>query len=253
MIKSSTASSDTYLDEYKKPFVEKWDELIDWEKRAESEDGFFQKILREHECTSVLDAAAGTGFHSIMLAKDGFNVTAADGAENMLTKTKENAREWKVDLDTVRVDWRWLTESVPAESFDSVLCLGNAFTHLYDAEARRRTLREFYNVLDDGGLCIIDQRNYDAILKEGYSSKHQYYYCGETVDVYPESISEEMVRFRYAFADGSVHHLSLYPVLQDELTEGLLEAGFKKVWRYGDFEAEYDKFEPDFIVQVALK
>lgn len=108
-------------------------------------------------------------------------------------------------------------------------------------------------MLDKGGLCIIDQRNYDAILDEGYSSKHQYYYCGETVEVYPESISEEMVRFRYAFEDGSVHHLSLYPVLQDELTQGLKDAGFSKVWRFGDFKSEYDHYEPDFIVQVAQK
>lgn len=241
------------MKEYKKPFVEKWDELIDWKKRAESEDGFFQEVLRKHGCRKVLDVATGTGYHSVTLAQEGFDVTAADGAENMLAKAQENARRYGVKLKTVHADWRWLTESVPEESFDALICLGNAFTHVFDDHERRKTIREFYKALKPGGLAIIDQRNYDAILLEGYSSKHRYYYCGDSVDVYPESVSEDVIRFRYAFSDGSVYHLSLYPVLQDELTEKLKDAGFRTVQRYGDFRADYDRLEPDFIVQVAQK
>ena len=34
-----------YREEYCLEFVRRWDELIDWEKRYESENGFFRQIL----------------------------------------------------------------------------------------------------------------------------------------------------------------------------------------------------------------
>ena len=45
--------TDHYKQEYVESFVDKWDELIDWEARAESEGGFFIQALK---------AAASTGF-----------------------------------------------------------------------------------------------------------------------------------------------------------------------------------------------
>ena len=56
-----------YTEEYVPSFVEKWDSLIDWEKRAESEGNFFIDLLRKRGVKSVLDVATGTGFHSVRL------------------------------------------------------------------------------------------------------------------------------------------------------------------------------------------
>lgn len=36
-----------YTEEYVPSFVEKWDSLIDWEKRADSEGNFFIDLLRK--------------------------------------------------------------------------------------------------------------------------------------------------------------------------------------------------------------
>ena len=57
--------TDHYQHEYVHDFVERWDELIDWEGRAKSEGSFFVDILKKYGCESVIDAAAGTGFHSV--------------------------------------------------------------------------------------------------------------------------------------------------------------------------------------------
>ena len=43
------------------------------------------------------------------------------------------------------------------------------------------------------------------------------------------------------------------PIRQDYLTRLLLGAGFRSVERYGDFEAGYDLYDPDFVIQVARK
>jgi hypothetical protein len=114
-------------------------------------------------------------------------------------------------------------------------------------------LREIYTLLNDDGVAIIDQRNYDSILDLGFSSKHRYYYTGETVEVTPEYVTEEAVKFLYKYEDGSVHHLTLFPMRQEHLTSLLHQAGFAAVDRYGDFAESYDCYEPDFIVQVAKK
>ncbi len=244
--------SDTFKDEYKMSFVEKWDELIGWEGRAAGENGFFEKVLRNAGCERVLDAATGTGFHAVQFAKAGFDVVAADGADTMLAKTEENMREHGVEFPVVNADWRTLAEDVDG-TFDALVCLGNAYSHLYDEDDRTRTLEQFHAVLNPGGLAIVDQRNYDSILAEGYSTKHRFYYTGHGVTAEPEEIAEDHCRFRYTFPDGEVHHLTLYPVLAENLTERLRTAGFSEVERYGDFEADYDPADADFIVQVATK
>ena len=77
-------NTEHYQKEYVRGFVEKWDELIDWEARAQSEGRFFVDILAGRGKKSVLDVATGTGFHSVQLLKNGFDVTSADGAAEML-------------------------------------------------------------------------------------------------------------------------------------------------------------------------
>ena len=72
--------TDHYVKEYVGGFVEKWDALIDWEARAKSEGQFFIDILRSRGKHTVLDVAAGTGFHSVQLQKAGFDVTSVDGS-----------------------------------------------------------------------------------------------------------------------------------------------------------------------------
>ena len=188
------------------------------------------------------------------LNMNGFECTGSDGSENMITKAKENAERF--GQDDVRLEvaqWTTLSETFTDEKFDAIVCLGNAFTHLFNDDERRQAMNEIYGLLNPGGLAIIDHRNYDSILDNGFSSKHESYYLGDTVDIRPETVSEDGVRFRYAYADGSVHHLTLCPIRQEYVTSLLTETGFQQVERYGDFESAYDLYDPDFIVQVATR
>lgn len=246
--------SNLFIKEYTSEFVGRWDELIDWEKRGESEGGFFERILKEKGAATVLDIASGTGYHTVTLGLNGFDVTGSDGSANMISKAKENAERF--GLDDVRLEeaeWTSLSETFTDDKFDAIVCLGNAFTHLFDDTERRTAMTEIYDLLNPGGVAIIDHRNYDSILDNGFSSKHESYYLGDTVDIRPETVSENGVLFRYSYSDGSVHHLTLCPIRQDYVTSLFTETGFQNVERYGDFESEYDLYDPDFIVQVATK
>jgi len=241
-----------YKKEYARSFVEKWDTLIDWDKRARGEGAFFIKTLEERGVTRILDVATGTGFHSVQLLKHGFDVTSVDGSPEMLGQAFQNAKDHGFVLKTVCSDWRWLGKDV-AGLYDAVICLGNSFTHIFDEADRRKVLAEFYSVLAHDGVLILDQRNYDAILDRGYSSRHQYYYCGSDVVVEPVEMDGQCVRFEYRFADGDTHHLNLFPLRKDYTRRLLTEAGFTDVTTYGDFQETYRETEPDFFIHLAEK
>ncbi len=244
--------SDTYTSEYIRGFVEKWDELIDWDQRAESEGRFFIDVLEARGKHTVLDVATGTGFHSVQLVKAGFDVYSADGSAEMLAKAFANGVEHGVVLKTIHADWRWLNKDVHGK-FDAIICLGNSFTHLFEEADRRRALAEFYAALKHDGILILDQRNYDAILDDGFSSKHKYYYCGDQVSAEPVHVDEGLARFEYRFPDGSVHNLNMFPLRKKYVRSLLKEAGFQRIHSYGDFQEEGEERNPDFFVHVAEK
>ncbi|RDI50606.1 glycine/sarcosine N-methyltransferase [Nocardia mexicana] len=245
--------TDHYTDEYVKGFVEKWDELIDWKKRYASEGRFFIDLLKSRGVRSVLDVATGTGFHSVRLIEEGFDTVSVDGSPEMLVKAFENGRTYGGHvLRVVHADWRWLNRDVHGE-FDAVICLGNSFTHLFSERDRRKALAEFYAVLKHDGILILDQRNYDTILDNGFTSKHTYYYCGDSVTAEPEYVDEGLARFRYSFPDESQYHLNMYPLRKDYTRRLLREVGFQQVETYGDFQDTFAAEEPDFLVHVAEK
>jgi hypothetical protein len=69
-----TETHDTghYTEEYVWGFVDKWDELIDWDQRAKGEGDFFIQQLKERGARNVLDVATDTGFHSVRLLPSRF-------------------------------------------------------------------------------------------------------------------------------------------------------------------------------------
>lgn len=246
-------TTDHYVAEYVKSFVEKWDELIDWRKRYESEGGFFIDQLKQRGVRKVLDVATGTGFHSVRLIEEGFDVVSADGSPEMLAKAFNNGLDYGGHiLRVVHADWRWLNRDVHGE-YDAIVCLGNSFTHLFSERDRRKALAEFYAMLKHDGVLIIDQRNYDAILDDGFSSKHTYYYCGDDVSAEPEHVDEGLCRFKYTFSDGSIYHLNMFPLRKDYLRRLMREVGFQRVETYGDFQETYAADDPDFFIHIAEK
>lgn len=244
--------TDHYNKEYVRGFVDKWDELIDWDARARSEGQFFIDILRARKKHTVLDVATGTGFHSVQLLKAGFKVTSIDGSSEMLVKAFNNARERGLILKTAHADWRWLNKDIMGKC-DAIICLGNSFTHIFNENDRRRALAEFYAALKHDGILILDQRNYDAILDHGFQSKHKYYYCGDKVTAEPEHVDDTLARFKYDFPDGSTYHLNMFPLRKSYVRRLMHEVGFQAVKTYGDFQETYEESEPDFFVHVAEK
>ena len=245
-------ATDLYRREFVMGFVEKWDELIDWDARANSEGQFFIEILGSHGKKSVLDAATGTGFHSVRLLEAGFDVVSVDGSAAMLAKAFENGRRRGLIVKTVQADWRELNRRIHGK-YDAIICLGNSFTHLHGEQDRRKALAEFYAALRHDGILILDQRNYDAMLDHGFASTHRYYYCGDRVTAEPEYLDDGLARFKYTFPDACEYTLNMFPLRKNYVRRLIREAGFELVRTYGDFQETYHESEAEFFIHVAEK
>lgn len=245
--------TDKYQEEYVHRFVEKWDELIDWTARAKGEGDFFIKELEKRNKHKVLDVAAGTGYHSIKLMEQGYDVWSADGSPVMLAKAFENGRRQGHILRTIQADWRWLNRDVHGK-FDAIICLGNSFTHLHSEHDRRKALAEYYSALKHDGILIIDHRNYDGILdQKEFDNKHTYYYAGDQVSARPEHVDDGLARFRYEFKNGEVYYLNMFPLREQYMKRLLGEVGFQTINTYGDFQETHQTENPDFYIHIAEK
>ncbi|MGJ3263019.1 MAG: class I SAM-dependent methyltransferase [Salinarimonas sp.] len=246
------AAPESFADQYVPRFVDKWDDLIDWDRRKAAEAGFFVERLRAAGARRVLDVAAGTGFHSVALIEAGFEVVAVDGSAAMLEQARANAVRRGHALEAIHADWRSLAETVH-DTFDAVVCLGSSFPHLFAEADRRNVLQEFSGRLAPGGLLMLDHRNFDAIRAHRYKSSGNYYYCGTGAKVSVDHVDESLCRFRYDFADRETYTLEVYPVLKDEMRALLADAGFVEVETVGDFKAVFDIFSTDFVIHVARR
>lgn len=158
-----------YAQQYSADFVARWDELIDWDKRAAGEGSFFTDQLLAAGACRVLDASTGTGFHAVQLRRAGFDVVACDGSPSMFERAKVNFARRSLDIPLLCLDWHRLDPRLLG-TFDAVVCLGSSLCHLFEQDERVEVLKRFRSVLKPGGLLLIDQRNFQAILSGHFSS-----------------------------------------------------------------------------------
>jgi glycine/sarcosine N-methyltransferase len=236
-----------YARQYCEDFVSRWDELIDWDQRAAGEGRFFSEQLLYAGACRVFDTSTGSGFHAVQLKQAGFEVTACDGSQTMVERAKSNFASRGLDIPIHHLDWRALDPQILG-TFDALLCLGSSFCHVFDSDDRIDILRGFRRMLRPGGLLLIDQRNFQAILAGRFSSSGRYYYCGKTARVTIGELDESLCEFVYTFADGASHRLRVFPIRPQQLRNELAQAGFTVKQSFGDFKCVYDAMETDFII-----
>ena len=218
-------------------------------------------ILKENNVKSVLDTSGGTGYPSIELAQMGWDISYADCNIEMHDFFKDKAKKAKVNIPTYLVKWQELDSKIE-KKYDALLCRGNSFTYIdgygietYEPtrviENMKKALRQFYNRLNKNGVLYIDLLHEDKIRKndeiehetigENYSQSYKINYDEETnVRTNIETI--------VLFEDNSVRKITLYsyPILEKELREMLLEAGFSSIEK---IQEEYSTVTNSFLAR----
>jgi SAM-dependent methyltransferase len=141
-----------------------YDRFVDWPARLALEIPFLERELRSAGARSVLDSACGTGMHAIALAACGFTVTGADFSAGMVARARENAAAAGAGVRFEPAGFGEMAEVFGAGSFDALLCLGNSLPHARTPALLDAALRDFASCLQPGGLLVLQNRNFDAIL-----------------------------------------------------------------------------------------
>lgn len=142
-----------------------YDLFVNWERRLANELPFLREVLSRASARRVLDAACGTGMHAVALAREGYEVVCAEPSEGMLHRVAENAKKCGVEVGQVKAGFGELRKRAPGP-FDAVLCLGNSLPHALTHKDLVDALADFRAVLHQGGIVIIQNRNYDKVLRE---------------------------------------------------------------------------------------
>jgi len=276
-----------------------YDCFVNWENRLAYEMPFIERTLREADARRVLDVACGTGMHAIELAQRGYEVVGADLSAPMIERARENAATLRQAQDEAQdsaagakvrfvvagfgelAEKLALSKACPEQSrrveepalssvegvsaqFDAVLCLGNSLPHALSAGDLSDALADFAAVLRPGGLLLIQNRNFDAVLAhrerfmgpEAYREGDREWLFVRFYDFKPDGIiTFNMVVLRRD-AQGKwsqqVETTQLRPIVHSELIVSLTAAGFTDIVCYGDMQgAPFDPESSGNLVAVA--
>jgi SAM-dependent methyltransferase len=240
-------------------FSADYDRFVDWEGRLAAEMPFIEHRLEAACAQRVLDAACGTGRHALALAERGYEVIGTDGSPGMVEQARANACDaGRGDMSFIVASFGELARTLclargkipdteqTTSRFDAVLCLGNSLPHVLTPADLQVTLEDFGNCLRAGGLLLIQNRNFDAVLANrdrwmGPQSHQE----GKTewlflrfYDFDPDGLlTFNVVRLRREQGNGWSQDVSstwLWPLTEHELSAAVREAGFGDIRLYGD-------------------
>lgn len=235
-----------------------WTDIVDFEKRRQTEVPFLVEQLQTDHSIAVLDTCMGAGATTIglLLAEkegefsEGLEVFANEHDKSLAEVARRELQKYGLDFfDVTNHDWFDLAKEYIGDElkpwerlrFDAVLCLGNSLTYFFRREDQLRALENFRDILKDDGKLIIDERNYaEHFLADPSGARFRHsrniLYCGENVTIRPRYISDTMVVLEDEHVSGAKAHIVVYPFKAGEMRSLLEEVGFSDIQVYGDYK-----------------
>jgi SAM-dependent methyltransferase len=119
---------------------------------AKREIGFIKELISFPENACILDMPCGQGWHSLLLAEEGYQVTGVDLSPEYISNLEKNARERNLPVKSLQLNMLDFTTSEP---YDVVLCLGNSFSY-FNAGNMQRLTSVMGKALRPGGKLVIN-------------------------------------------------------------------------------------------------
>jgi SAM-dependent methyltransferase len=236
-------------------FSTDYDRFVNWGSRLEYEMPFILDVLREagvHSGGRVLDAACGTGHHTLALAAKGYQAAGSDLSEGMIRQACANAAAMSLPAPFKVAGFEALADIYsisPLHPFDALLCLGNSLPHISDERALARALSNFAKCLRPGGLLLLQNRNFDAVMagcqrfmepQTHRDGDHEWLFV-RFYDFLPDGMIDfHVLTLHRASRDETwLQHegsTPLLPLLQADLERALSTAGFEQIRLYGSMD-----------------
>ncbi|MDR3611769.1 MAG: class I SAM-dependent methyltransferase [Ignavibacteriaceae bacterium] len=131
-----------------------------YQHRNESDAKLLFELIEKHakipERGKVLDLACGSGRHSILFARKGFEVTGIDLSENLLRIAETSARKEKLGIEFIKADLRHI-EAI--EKYDLVVNLFTSFGYFNNDYENFSIFKSASGFLKPGGYFVFDFLN----------------------------------------------------------------------------------------------
>lgn len=235
-------------------FYEKISKYYDYIFPTGKEQLDFLKEIAGKTPKSILDIACGTGGYSLELERRGYNVTAVDLDKEMVRRLEIKAKENNQSVKFMQGNMLELQNKI-SDSFDLVFCIGNSIVHLENLEQIREFVKTAKQLTGKEGNLVLQIINFDRIILRdikglptienkdaGLTFERNYRYDRSCNRIYFNTCLS---------VDGEVYEneIPLYPLREDELVEAVLNAGFKRVKLFADFNGnEFDKYNSFMLV-----
>ena len=249
-----------------------YDRFVNWQERLAFEmpfiDQHLSSLAHSKQLIRVLDAATGSGMHVIELARSGFVAYGADLSPEMVRLAQTNARNAQMKATFKIAGFGGLARAFSSElPVDAVLCLGNSLPHVASDGELLGAMDDFYHCLRPGGLVIIQNRNFDAVLAQNQRWMEPQA-CREGdeewlflrfYDFEPDGMINFNIitlhRHGQEAWQQQVGSTRLLPVISHQLDRALSEIGFCDIRYYGSMSTAipYDRLNSGNLVVVALK
>ena len=231
--------------------------MVSLENRIKRESNFLKKIIKENNIKTVLDCACGTGHHIIMLRQLGYEIEGSDLSPAMIGETQKNLKKYGIET-TIRVsDFKNLLNNFK-NTFDAILCIGNSLPHLLSEQEIFEALSSIYRLLNNKGILILEQRNYDKLVKNqerffpvSFRENEVFFYV---LDYYPSKIVFNVIDLETDNKKFKVFSTEYYPLFTEKLGNILKNLGFKDMMFYQDHEFNtFDKNSSDQMIIICQK
>jgi SAM-dependent methyltransferase len=231
-------------------FAEDYDRFVNWEGRLAFEMPFLESQLglltTPPGDVHVLDAATGTGMHVLELRRLGYQADGCDLSQGMIEQARANARQAGSSPRFETAGFGSLAQTFQdALPYDALLCLGNSLPHLLNQADLKVALQDFAACLRPGGLLLIQNRNFDAVMQkkerwmepQSFRQDNKEWVFLRFYDFDPSGLIQfHILTLRRQAGEAwsqSISSTALYPLLSQEMNSLLQESGFTEIRFFG--------------------
>ena len=124
----------------------------------------FYKSYADETSGAILEPMCGTGRFLLPLVKDGFKIEGTDASKHMLDVLKSKAEQMSLKVDV----WESVASEISDNKLYSLIFIpSGSFGLITDADEISKTLKSFYNHLDDGGVLVFEAETKNAVPEPG--------------------------------------------------------------------------------------
>ena len=201
---------------------------------------------------TILDMAAGSGRHALIFAKEGFDVTAVDLSENLLSIGKKSAEDENLEIEFVHSDIRQFNPNI---KYHLILNLFTSMGYFEKDEENYFILSKAYKLLENNGYFVLDYFNRNFVENNLEPS---------TVDEFDGRVitqnrfieGERIIKEITIDNKGKINKYfeSVRMFSKDELINMLQKLGFRIIRTFGDFKGQSFELESSpRIIIIACK